>query len=305
MNIPRRVKYKDLNNNFILKMNNEEEIIDMTPNILVIGPGGNKGFLYLGSLLYLEEYEYLDLIDTYVGCSVGSIISLLLVIGLKIDDIVKISSNIDLVKNINLFGITNSYGISNTKHIITKLKEVILQKYEYIPSMLELYNLTNLNLTIVSHNLSKHETEYFDHIKTPNMKCIDCVKLSINIPIIYEKISYNNNIYIDGAMGNPYPINIYDDGLNNIIGLYIDSNNTNNDKYNNFLSYIYNVISTPMKTMRNMIIKNSSQKCINIPLLFDINSTGFDLSYQEEERKSMMDTGYNTTKHILENIFIE
>ncbi|GAH01238.1 unnamed protein product, partial [marine sediment metagenome] len=51
------------------------------PNILVIGPGGIKGFYYCGALLSLDSGGILSDVDTIVGCSVGSLIGLLLISG--------------------------------------------------------------------------------------------------------------------------------------------------------------------------------------------------------------------------------
>ena len=49
------------------------------PEVIVIGPGGCKGFLELGALLYLEKEGYLRSVKTYAGVSVGAVISLLIV----------------------------------------------------------------------------------------------------------------------------------------------------------------------------------------------------------------------------------
>ena len=57
------------------------------PNVLVLGPGGIKGFAELGALIFLESVNYIDSIDTIVGCSVGSVIGLLLIIGYSATEI--------------------------------------------------------------------------------------------------------------------------------------------------------------------------------------------------------------------------
>jgi len=51
------------------------------PDIVILGPGGIKGFLELGVLYALQNNNLLENVHTYVGVSVGSIISLLLVCG--------------------------------------------------------------------------------------------------------------------------------------------------------------------------------------------------------------------------------
>ena len=54
---------------------------------LILGPGGVKGFLELGSLYCLERKGELNGIKTYIGVSIGSLISLLLTSNFKVLDI--------------------------------------------------------------------------------------------------------------------------------------------------------------------------------------------------------------------------
>ena len=58
------------------------------PDIIVLGPGGSKGYIQLGALLRLELDNLLSNVVQYVGCSVGAIISLLMVVGYSANDII-------------------------------------------------------------------------------------------------------------------------------------------------------------------------------------------------------------------------
>lgn len=284
----------------------EEKITDMTPNTLVIGPGGNKGFLFLGALEYLEEHDYLVFVDYFIGCSVGSLLSLLICLRFPINEIIQISYNLPLIKNFQIFNLFNnvsqSYGLTDTTHIITKLKEMIISKYGQLFTFKELYDMTGKELIIVSRNLTKGKTVYFNHHDNPSMDCVDAVKLSINMPFIYNKVTYSGEVYTDGAFGDPYPIDYYTEDGHNIIGLNIRDFN-NKDKPDNIFTYIHSVVSTPIDKLIQIKIENDWNKTINVNLLSC--SESFSPDYSIDEKRKMLKDGYDTTKTVLENLYIE
>ena len=50
---------------------------------LTIGGGSLRGIAFVGSLEYLYSNNYISIIDNFYGCSVGSIIGILYLIGYK------------------------------------------------------------------------------------------------------------------------------------------------------------------------------------------------------------------------------
>ena len=275
---------------------------DLTPEILVIGPGGNKGLLYLGALKYLIDENYMDFIHTYVGCSVGSILSLLIVIGHPIEKITELSFVTELINEISLNSFVLNGGFSNSNHIINRLKIILYTKYECVPTFEELYEATGKELSVVAYNLTHHKIEYFNYKTTPNVKCLDAVRLSINMPLVYERVKYNNCTYIDGAMGNPYPVDLYDDGENVILGLYLDT--IEKEGCEDIVPYIHDVIIAPIKIIRSMIIKNSSKKCVHIGLIYDNSSSTSLTNVSTDDKIKMMNFGFNHTKLFLESIYV-
>ena len=64
----------------------------MKPEILVLSSGGSKGLAHLGALSFYEMNNQLTNIHTYVGCSIGSMISLLLNVGYKASELAELFS---------------------------------------------------------------------------------------------------------------------------------------------------------------------------------------------------------------------
>ena len=177
-------------------------------NELIIGSGALNGLSYIGSLEIINYYYPLKNFSYLTGCSAGALICALININYSVDDIKNIILNIDFTNffDIKLMNIINYGGFVETSHIRNLLKSIFLTKDidQYI-TFNELYKLTNKIFTINSVNQTLNRVEYFNYINTPNMKVIDGLLMSINIPLICTPILYNNNKYYDGAILDPYP----------------------------------------------------------------------------------------------------
>lgn len=280
------------------------------PTTVVLGPGGVKGFLHLGALKFLEENKILDNVKRYVGVSIGSILALYLVCGCDISEIFSESlytpdffSEFMNVKDFKtVFDIAkdtaSKVGFFSNEIVRNKIKDKLVSKFGFEPTMLQLYQATGLEFVSVTLNLSKERTEVLSYKTHPDMSCIDAVLLSINIPIIFRKLKYNGDIYVDGGLGNPYPIDLYDNNEENILGLYIET--TNEDIDESFYVYLSKSITSTMTQLQIKIRSLCSPKCVNVKLQTDIKSTmgtGMTLS----QKKEMYSQGYAIIKKFIED----
>ena len=79
----------------------------------------------------------------------------------------------------------------------------------------------------------------------------------MNIPFLFYKMKYKGNVYIDGAFGNPYPVDQYDDGKTNILGLYIETEYTGSSN----LTYLFKILTSSIHEIRRRIQGTSSTRC--------------------------------------------
>ena len=84
-----------------VKKEGEESGEIWKPDVLVLGPGAIKGFYMLGGLSKLEHNGYLSNVKVWVGVSIGSVISLLLICGYSIKEIIEIAINTDILSEMN------------------------------------------------------------------------------------------------------------------------------------------------------------------------------------------------------------
>lgn len=241
----------------------------MNPRVLVIGPGGVKGFLILGCLLPLEEM--LHKVDTYCGVSIGSPIALLLICGYTIKEIITIANKIDFFKNLfyfNLQSTVNHQGLISNHLIRKKLTKLVLKKLGSIPTLYELYMKTGKSLITVTLNMTDERTEYWGPSTHGSESVIDAVIYSMNIPFIYYQLIHHDKLYVDGALGNPYPIDYFDDGQTEILGLYIKTVY----EESTITNYVYKSFDAAIEQRRVSIIQNASSRCRHIELLTTFNN---------------------------------
>ena len=178
---------------------------------LCFGSGGLKGISYITCLKYLEKNNYIDLknINKYTGVSVGSIISLLFIVGFTTDELINLLfKKIDFTRlkpEINLDLIFEEYGFDTGTKLIDYIKEIVFKKLNYNKddiSLLELFNLTSKELYICATNLTKKCQKIFNYKDTPNVSIFLVIRMSISIPIIFSPVFFENEYYIDGAFTN-------------------------------------------------------------------------------------------------------
>lgn len=180
---------------------------------LCISGGGIKGISSIGCIKNLIKNNIISLnnIKNYYCCSVGSIISLLFILGLSTKDICNVWKKLNLEKyklKFDFDKFIKNKGIDNATNIMIILQTVLYKKTnKYDITFKELYKLYDIKLNIVTTNITLLKEELFSYDTTPNMSVMIAIRMSISIPIIFSPVLYNNNYYIDGGIINNFPIN--------------------------------------------------------------------------------------------------
>ncbi len=285
----------------IFTENNNNENITWLPDVLVLGPGGAKGNLELGALYRLEQENFLRNVNIWIGVSVGAPISLLKVCGYNVTEIINdcISINIlDDITGINLDSYIDRMkdhpGLFSNKTVENMLKLRVIQKFGMIPTLMQLYMATGLIFSCITFNTDKLRKEELNKNTEPDLSCVEAAMMSMSIPGIIEPRIYKGNAYVDGAIGDPYPVLLYDDGEHNILGIYIESERSNYSSAKNPLRLLYRSIQGTIKMTREEHIEWSSDKCKHLCLKTNvIDTTGISLN--NKSKLAMIESGYRST----------
>jgi NTE family protein len=274
---------------------------------IVIAGGALKVLSVIGIIKYLEEKNLIGDIHNFTGSSAGGIMCLLLALDYKSDDIKQLiiqALKNDKLTNIDpdgIFSILETYGLIDGDNIEEYLDTLIYKKYKKKGmTFIELAKVSGNNLVICVSNLTKEQHEYMCVDNTPNMSIAKAVRISCSIPILYNPVIINENIYLDGGVYNNFPIDYFKDHkLRDILGINIVCKNYQSN--DSFFEYIYFIF--------NSIIKKFNQKSINcndkniVTLEFEDSNSWFNLSglkinISDELFEEYILMGYNSCEKI-------
>lgn len=217
---------------------------------LVLSSGGSLGIAYLGLHKIFEECYDISNIETILGVSAGSIYGMLMIIGYSYEEIYDILCHLNFneLLNVNIDSILNlkdKKGLDSMDKIMDKIKELISRKIDNINiTFKELYEKFNKSLLIGVTNITFYRFEVFGFNNYPDLPIIEAIKISCCIPLIFEPIIFNNNVYVDGGLFNPYPIDFFDKDT-----LKINNINYNIQKY--YVTYNYKYYDNNIKNKEN------------------------------------------------------
>ena len=272
---------------------------------LIFSVGGIDGLSYIGCLKALEECDEVENVKTIIGCSSGSIISCLIVLGYKSNEIENIISEIDFDKiiNINLedfVTIDEELGLENGEKLLKLLSLFVLHKTgKNDITFLELFNLTKKKLVIGSVCLNTESLEYFEHENSPDMSVSLAIRMSCSIPILFTPVTYKNRLYVDGGILGRYPINNkYLKDTNCCLGFkiihdvqksYILSKLT----FGEYVHYIFGIMFN-----KAQLFENKNHENITTIEIKPFRSTycGVNFKITNEEKKRLIQIGYNETR---------
>lgn len=276
----------------------KSKINNFNKEILILSGGGVKGIAHIGALYGLEELGYLNKFKIIAGSSVGALIGGLFVCGYKPSEMLKFIKNFDLdsLKNLNILDVLKNYGLDNglrLSHVIKKLIEA--KGYNEKITLKELYNKTKKKLIITTVCVNNKNICYMSHESYPDLPLYLAIRMSTSIPLFYAPVKYNNNYYIDGGCIDNYPIHLFNDKINKVLGLYLieDSSDIHYDNYNNIENledYLMIVFECIMKGLRANSTRGFDKFTINIK----INESFTNFNISDKKKDKIFNIGYKT-----------
>lgn len=160
---------------------------------ILIPDSGRELFLFLGSLMVMEEKEQLNNLEVFIGIRTGFILALLLSLKYKIKEIIDFFI-IEEVEQFSFLENFTRYELINEIKIEKKLKDMILEKLGCIPTMENFYFMTGKKL--ITYVIDKEKRILYLDKK---INVIEAVKINLNN---YNLFLDNNNLF-DPFILNP------------------------------------------------------------------------------------------------------
>jgi predicted acylesterase/phospholipase RssA len=250
---------------------------------LVLGPASMGIYSLIGTLKALEP-KLVD-VKEISGSSAGSILALLLALGMSVDEILDVALNLNVPEFVKLRigSFFNKFGFVDLGPIREKLVEVC----GCDPTFEEL----DMKIYISAFCLNTSSTEYFSRDTHPKMKVIDAVCMSMAIPLIFACGKYDGKTYVDGGTQEQYPmIPFLDKKPHEVTCIKLKMDRVYQEQINNPRQYVEALIRS---SLTNRVEYSEYTKIIEINV-GDTNIFDFSMSYEDKIR--LYNIGYSTIK---------
>jgi len=267
---------------------------NITYETIVLSGGSIKGLAVLGALQYFYDRYDMKSVNTYIGTSVGSIICYLLAIGYKPNELMAHVISIQLFNkmcDIDPIAIWKGDGVFNFNTIGDELIKLTEKKgLDYSITLLELYQMYGKICVFSTYNYTKSRIEYLSYETNPNLPCLTAIRMSSNLPLLFSKFIYEGDEYIDGGIGDNFPIQL-SNLLDKVLGIYIHKTNTNGTS---FMEYIYNIIFIPIHQSIKYKVESFEKECTLVRI--KCPSSYFNFQMTNSEQMELYSQGYEACR---------
>lgn len=254
--------------------------------------GGIKGLSYVGALRYLESRGYR--IFRACGSSVGALFASLIMVGYNSRELENIINNFDfnlIASRQTMLSSFKNRGIYSINELESVLDDLNSMKGKTKFRDLK-FGEDYLLKVVVTDFKSKRPFIIPDDLKMigidpDEFKISKAVAMSSSIPFFYNAYKLKDHIFVDGGATMNFPIKLFNDSKNPIIGFRL-----NNDR----MDFIKNLQRKIFKMDDNQVIND-----VNIIYLKnDIKATQFKKGFSMKDE--MYYEGYLKTKEYFDSL---
>ena len=260
---------------------------------MVLSGGGLQGFAILGAMERFDELDGKHIkvdVKNILGVSIGAIIGLLYAIGYNAKELIGILVKKDFqdLTSISMFNILTRYGLDNGDKITQYLNELLEKKrIKNNITFSELYKLKDIRLRIATTNLDRNSQVIFDYTNYPDMPIIQAARMSYSVPFIFNCVEFQDCIYVDGGLSDNYPIELYEDVLEQTFGVQLVTDDSHTE-VNSFQKYTNAII----KCLR-IQLQDKPDNIATVNIKADKISSSVNFGINTDEKKELVYLGYS------------
>lgn len=264
---------------------------------LVLSGGGIRGVSFVGALAALEDKNAIHLaaLKTVTGTSAGAMLGTLIALGFTISEIWSFVYHSDFSKLIqpSFMLLSDHCGMETGEQVFLMFEKILFSrtKVENIDFQ-QLFELTQIHLTLVGTCVNTKQAVYFDHVQTPTFKVAMALRISMGIPFIFTPITIHHLKYVDGGLTDNYPIQRFEHDLDKTLGLLICSDCKTDFTYPE--QYICILIALMIERYFCVPDKKYHEHTIFIHPDESVNSCTFTFNLTDAEKQASYRSGYES-----------
>lgn len=270
---------------------------------LVFSGGGIKGIAFIGALKVLNQYNILTHIDTYLGCSAGAIIALLVSLGYKHQELYRLFTKLNFAnyQDLKMEQFLEKKGMDTGNKIIRLFSLIAGRKgMSSEATFEEHFKLTNKKLIMVGSNITRNRIKYFSVDETPHAKVMDALRITISYPYIFQPVIWENELYVDGGLLNHFPIKYFGEDCQDVLGIMLHDRILIEDRQNineSLEDYTLSILSAVADNLVELVTQGMEGKYIQIDIK-NLHSMNFQKA--ESEKLNIYQAGIDRTYKFFE-----
>ena len=208
---------------------------------------------------------------------------------------------LEKMKHFNIVAMVNGSGATSFVHIHEQLEKMTIEKIGRLITLGDLYNTYGKEFYCITHNMTSNKMEILSHKTYPDMPCLIALRMTANLPFVFDHFKYLGSFYVDGGLSNNFPIDIGDKIGQKILGITIyNTNSSFIENTENMLEYIYQLMFIPIKQRVSNNIESASDKCTIVTLQPD-KTPFFNFNLDTHSKLEMFSDGFVQMRTFWEN----
>jgi predicted acylesterase/phospholipase RssA len=259
---------------------------------LVFSGGGFKCWAYIGTLRALSEFNIKSL-EQIIGVSAGSFFGLLYMLNIKWEFVLDFFMEVNFKElyDIEIDNILIQHSLFAGLKFTEIIKEVISYKIDPEITFSGLRKYSGTKFTVSALNVSSSKLDYFNYLLTPDIKVVDAIRASCNLPMIFPPYKIGDSIYYDGGIVNNCPADVLDE----LSTVAFDLMTFDASAYNS--NNVLNLLGTMIKIMN----ESKLEKRENVYTILDksFSKESFNLNQTRDDIFNLYMNGYKNSHGIL------
>jgi hypothetical protein len=263
---------------------------------LVFSGGAEKGIAYIGIFKFLEEHNLLKDIESIYGTSIGAVMAVLISIGYTARELEYVISKTNIKELIptdilNIEQLLSTFGFIEP-HKFHKLIRLLIDKKTGIHNITFKQHFAKYKkkIIITGSCISEYKCYYFSIDTFPDLSIFEALTISTSIPIMFKPITFENKLFVDGAVYDNYPIQHATKNykLNDILGILIFMDYCHEPTIESIDKYLLVLFKSIDIKFNYLPIQLYGEFTISIPIKETINT------YDEDTIRDLINIGYES-----------
>lgn len=267
---------------------------DMAYDTLCLAGTSSKALLTLGALQMLQDKNELSNIKHFLGTSAGCIISYFLIIGYSPVELlcsICVNQIFEKMKHLNVVAMVNGTGAASWSKLQETLEKMTIRKIGFLPTLGDILDKFDKTLSAVTYNLTLEKTEVLSSVTHPTLPVLVALRMTANMPFVFENFEYNSNHYIDGGVGNNFPLAEAESMGKRVLAICVRSGKSNFAE-DSFVQFFYRVLTLPMTQASNFAIERTRENTKVVTLKTSKKYMFFDFNFSSGEKLDLFSSGY-------------